>query len=66
MLKEKSSTKWGRTFIDSELYEKYKQAWLEADPKPSIRVARGISHTIYPQNWEKGETNVYLRQDVHI
>jgi hypothetical protein len=43
-----STTKWNRLFINNELLQRIKDAWLTMEIKPINKVALGVEKTITP------------------
>jgi hypothetical protein len=49
MVREISSTKWGRTFVDVRLYADYLECWHNYMlDKKKRKIPCGVSHTVYP------------------
>jgi hypothetical protein len=47
--------------MNNELYQRYKVAWYEAEVKPQPKVARGVSHSVIPENHPLAQS--YQQQD---
>ena len=47
--RNESSTKWNRLFTNVELVVAVRKLIMQGDKPCDIKIAKGISHTVYPE-----------------